>query len=204
MADFCCQCALELFPPNEPYQCDLAGLSTAQDTARGLYPVVLCEGCGPTQVDHNGICVAWDCLSKHAPKPSKWGLAAIWLRGAAHSPTVRRRVLLAVLLAGAALSLGGCAALEASEGWERAPRHKALPVHYIYVEGKDLAPNCGWPRLSNFTLHACSKRVPEADVCLIFTEPNPPQWIKSHEEKHCAGYEHDGQTPGFVLASERR
>lgn len=67
MADFCQQCLLNIFGGDTG---DLAGLSTPEDTAKGLYPVVLCEGCGPTQVDDRGKCVAPDCLEKHgAPHP---------------------------------------------------------------------------------------------------------------------------------------
>lgn len=33
---------------------DLAGLSTPEDTAAQRFPVVICEGCGPIQVDYNG------------------------------------------------------------------------------------------------------------------------------------------------------
>src|SRR5712671_3826467 len=60
MADFCKQCGADMFPPGTPG--DLAGLSTEADTAAGRYPVVLCEGCGPIQVDHEGRCVSLDCL----------------------------------------------------------------------------------------------------------------------------------------------
>lgn len=52
MADFCKQCSLETFQKDFG---DLAGLSKLEDTAAGLYPVVLCEGCGPIQVDHTGL-----------------------------------------------------------------------------------------------------------------------------------------------------
>ena len=41
---------------------DLAGLSTPQDTEKGVFPLVICEGCGPIQVDHFGNCVSEDCL----------------------------------------------------------------------------------------------------------------------------------------------
>ena len=51
MADFCHRCALETFAEDNG---DLAGLSTPADTAAHRYPVVLCEGCGPIQVDHTG------------------------------------------------------------------------------------------------------------------------------------------------------
>jgi len=51
MADFCHQCALDTFGEDIG---DLAGISTPADTEAGLFPIVLCEGCGPVQVDHTG------------------------------------------------------------------------------------------------------------------------------------------------------
>lgn len=62
MADFCLQCNVDLF--FGPHS-DFDGLSTPEDTANGLYCVVLCEGCGPCQVDHTGYCVSRDCLERH-------------------------------------------------------------------------------------------------------------------------------------------
>lgn len=64
MADFCLQCSGEHFdgPTN-----DLAGLSTPENTAVGLFPIVLCEGCGAIQVDHTGRCVSIDCLEHGHP-----------------------------------------------------------------------------------------------------------------------------------------
>lgn len=62
MADFCKQCSITNFGAD--YE-DLAGLSKPEDTAAGLYPIVLCEGCGPIQVDHEGRCVSNDCLEDH-------------------------------------------------------------------------------------------------------------------------------------------
>lgn len=62
MADFCFQCNVDLFfGPGS----DFVGLSTPEDTANGLYCVVLCEGCGPCQVDHLGWCISRDCMSRH-------------------------------------------------------------------------------------------------------------------------------------------
>lgn len=58
MSDFCKQCSIELL--GEDYK-DLAGLSTEEDTANGLYVQVLCEGCGVVQVDHEGACVSPYC-----------------------------------------------------------------------------------------------------------------------------------------------
>ena len=51
MADLCQQCALDTWGEDIG---DLAGLSTPDDTAARRYPIALCEGCGPIQVDHTG------------------------------------------------------------------------------------------------------------------------------------------------------
>lgn len=51
MADLCRTCSILFFGEGGR---DLAGLSTLSDTAAELYPVVICEGCGPIQVDHQG------------------------------------------------------------------------------------------------------------------------------------------------------
>lgn len=62
MDDFCKQCSIEIF--GEDFR-DLAELSTEDDTKNGLYPVVICEGCGCIQVDHEGACVSPDCAKHH-------------------------------------------------------------------------------------------------------------------------------------------
>ena len=54
MADFCKQCSIELFGADTK---DMAGLSTAEDTTNSLFCGVICEGCGGTQVDHEGKCI---------------------------------------------------------------------------------------------------------------------------------------------------
>lgn len=61
MADFCKQCSIETF--GEDFG-DLKGLSMPEHTAQGLYMTALCEGCGPIQVDHEGVCVSEDCIEK--------------------------------------------------------------------------------------------------------------------------------------------
>lgn len=63
MADFCAQCTETFFGWTD--RNDLSSLSTPEDTAKGLYPVVICEGCGAIQVDHTGRCVSTDCLEGH-------------------------------------------------------------------------------------------------------------------------------------------
>jgi hypothetical protein len=67
MADFCRQCSEQVLGiPDADYTNDLSGLSTADDTANGLYATVICEGCGFIQVDHNGRCIGGpNCTEKH-------------------------------------------------------------------------------------------------------------------------------------------
>lgn len=62
MADYCMQCSKAIF--DEDYG-DLKGLSTIENTVQGFFAVVICEGCGPTSVDHEGRCVAANCLEFH-------------------------------------------------------------------------------------------------------------------------------------------
>lgn len=60
MADYCEQCAYEhLDIVSLPGHGDLAGL-----VAAGALVHVLCEGCGPTVVDHLGVCQG-GCIHPH-------------------------------------------------------------------------------------------------------------------------------------------
>lgn len=61
MADFCKQCSIENFGSDYG---DLANLSTEKNTKNGIFPVVMCEGCGTIQVDHEGTCLS--CYKQHA------------------------------------------------------------------------------------------------------------------------------------------
>lgn len=61
MADFCKQCSIDMF--GEDFG-DLAGITTEEDTANSRFVFVICEGCGPTDVDHTGKCVSGTCLRK--------------------------------------------------------------------------------------------------------------------------------------------
>lgn len=65
MADFCQQCSNETFGKDFG---DLKGLTLAEDYAKGLSCVVICEGCGPIQVDSDGRCISPDCAEEHG----KW------------------------------------------------------------------------------------------------------------------------------------
>lgn len=62
MADFCKQCSIEIWGEDLG---DLAGISLKRDTDKEMYYLALCEGCGPIQVDHEGICVSKNCLQEH-------------------------------------------------------------------------------------------------------------------------------------------
>jgi hypothetical protein len=64
MADFCRQCSLATF--GKDYG-DLANLLTEEQFTqdRLFSSVVICEGCGPIQVDHLGNCLCDDCSEQH-------------------------------------------------------------------------------------------------------------------------------------------
>ena len=64
MASFCKACSIELFGKDLG---DLAGITTTKNEASGLAAVVICEGCGVIQVDHEGNCISPDCLCKGQP-----------------------------------------------------------------------------------------------------------------------------------------
>jgi hypothetical protein len=57
MADFCYQCSVEMDMLYHDGSCDLTGLTTDNDTRKGLFMPVICESCGPTMVDHRGLCI---------------------------------------------------------------------------------------------------------------------------------------------------
>lgn len=59
MADFCFQCSLMLmFGPHSDFDhFGKDGQITAEEVENGLGMLVLCEGCGPTRVDHLGRCL---------------------------------------------------------------------------------------------------------------------------------------------------
>jgi hypothetical protein len=59
MADFCKARSEELFGRDTK---DLAGITDTNDWLDGRAAIVLCEGCGPIQVDPAGRCVSKDCL----------------------------------------------------------------------------------------------------------------------------------------------
>jgi hypothetical protein len=61
MSCFCYQCTRDVMGA-DPDRNDFVGETTIEDTEKGLFACVLCEGCGAIQVDHNGMCVSKDCL----------------------------------------------------------------------------------------------------------------------------------------------
>jgi hypothetical protein len=62
MADFCAQCSIDLF--GEDFG-DLADITPIEQFERGLACCVLCEDCGPIQVDPLGRCISTDCAHHH-------------------------------------------------------------------------------------------------------------------------------------------
>lgn len=62
MADFCQQCAIEVFGEDNG---DLAGLISEEESRKGFRKLVLCEGCGTCYVDYTGRCTHKYCLKRH-------------------------------------------------------------------------------------------------------------------------------------------
>lgn len=56
MAEFCKQCAEEI-----GFTSDFINIKGAK---KGLYHTVLCEGCGPCQVNSQGECISSDCMAE--------------------------------------------------------------------------------------------------------------------------------------------
>lgn len=51
MADFCMECSIRIWGEDTK---DLADLVTKEEVEDGMVALVLCEGCGPISVDHEG------------------------------------------------------------------------------------------------------------------------------------------------------
>lgn len=62
MADFCKQCSEELF--GKDFR-ELADITTITDEQESRAALVICEGCGPIQVNNKGECISEDCLKEH-------------------------------------------------------------------------------------------------------------------------------------------
>lgn len=77
--------------------------------------------------------------------------------------------------------------------WTTTPHHVPLTdIEYRKVPTyKDLYIECGYPLGGNFD--ACAWRHYETGKCeILFVDPMTP-YLKWHEEKHCAGYKHNGE-----------
>ncbi len=61
MADFCKQCSIDMFGKDFG---DLKGITNQTDLNEGLAASVLCEDCGPIQVDTDGKCIT-NCIKSH-------------------------------------------------------------------------------------------------------------------------------------------
>ena len=64
MADFCKACAEKVLGFDTK---DMAGLTVPEAWAHKRAALVLCEGCGPIQVDPEGNCVTPNCLRRGQP-----------------------------------------------------------------------------------------------------------------------------------------
>lgn len=67
MADFCRACTEQMYGIYAAQGNDLQDLTSQESWDKGLAVSVLCEGCGPIQVDPEGNCVSTDCLEHGKP-----------------------------------------------------------------------------------------------------------------------------------------
>ena len=65
MAEFCKQCSIIVWGEDTG---DFKGIQEEKHTKEGVFTHVICEHCGPTIVDHLGVCVYKDCIEKHGQK----------------------------------------------------------------------------------------------------------------------------------------
>jgi len=76
MAEFCKQCAVDVFGEDTPSDFNF---TDSVELDEGYH--VLCEGCGHAWVDERGVCKADNCLKKHgamsANNTSNNGLAIL-------------------------------------------------------------------------------------------------------------------------------
>jgi hypothetical protein len=72
--------------------------------------------------------------------------------------------------------------------WLPLATHPALPAYHIELAQEELPHACG--NAPALALHGCAVRIPEAMACLIYTTPQPPDWVLEHERRHCAGWDH--------------
>lgn len=68
MSDFCKQCSIEIF--GDDFR-DMANITTKDDIKKGLYANVLCEHCGPIQIDLDGQCITVGCYENHNQHPPR-------------------------------------------------------------------------------------------------------------------------------------
>jgi hypothetical protein len=104
------------------------------------------------------------------------------------SPWPRRLLGMLCVAAALAILLSGCAWAD-PYSWESTPRHRPLKPLYVVVSRDLVTATC--PPMRGWISHACAVRSPADGLCIILvTEPDPPEWIREHEEKHCRGYDH--------------
>jgi hypothetical protein len=92
------------------------------------------------------------------------------------------------VVAAAGLLLGGCGSLSVHTDWLPEATHSPLPPYHIEIPTDELPLAClNAPALP---VHGCAVRMPEVNVCIIYTTPRPAGWVMDHERKHCAGWDH--------------
>ena len=102
--------------------------------------------------------------------------------------------LFAILPGTASAFLG----LGVQDDWQATRTHGPLRTMHFVVPAKDLPRICHTHPAA--ATYGCAVRDRVADICLIYTAANPPQWLMEHERKHCDGWDH-GATPQHLAAN---
>ena len=80
----------------------------------------------------------------------------------------------------------GCALVSAE--WNAQATHAPLPAVHVEIARADLERTCGGsPAMLTY---GCAVRDYAANLCIVYTAPEPPGWLLAHEFKHCAGWDH--------------
>ena len=88
-----------------------------------------------------------------------------------------------------AILLEGCAVAPVQSAWLAAPTHPELRPYHVEVSEEKLARTCG--DAPGLRFYGCAVRIPEDELCIIYTRPGAAPWVMEHERKHCAGWDHD-------------
>ncbi len=111
-----------------------------------------------------------------------------------HLKTILATLALLMTVPGSAMAFFG---IGVADDWHATAAHKPLPAMHFVIPARDLSRVCRTNPAA--TTYGCALRDYAANVCIIYTAKNPPQWLMDHERKHCDGWDH-GDEPRQAAA----